>query len=700
MFTFSRGLLLACLLAAPCSHANEESAMPTRDTSTQPVIVPPVAAKHPHTLKKHGDTRVDNYYWLRDDERQKPEVLDYLKAENAYTEAMLAPIKPLREQLYKEMVARIPQQDESVPYVKNGYRYQTRYEPGKEYAIYSRSKVEGDGAPALSRNNRWLAVAEDYLSRRQYRIQFLDLESGAWAADTLENTSGNLVWANDSKTVFYVRKHPKTLLPYQVYRHELGTDPAKDTLVYEEKDDSFYVSLYATTSEDFIVISLSSTTTSEARLIDANVPGQTPRLFLPRQVDHEYSLDHYRGRFYVRSNKDGKNFGLYETKESPVDRWKAVIAPNPDVLLESYALFRDWLVLEERSQGLTRLRQVNWQSGEQKEIAFDDPAYVTWLAYNPEPDTSALRYGYSSMTTPSSTYELDMDSGKRTLLKQQPVAGFVPAQYASERLWITARDGVAVPVSLVYRKDKFKKAGGGAGTNPLLVYGYGSYGASMDPDFSSSRLSLLDRGFVYAIAHIRGGEELGRTWYEEGKLLKKQNTFNDFIDVTEALVAQGYGARDQVYAMGGSAGGLLMGAVINQAPQLYRGVVAQVPFVDVVTTMLDESIPLTTGEYDEWGNPNQKRYYDYMKAYSPYDQVKAQAYPNLLVTTGLHDSQVQYWEPAKWVAKLRELKTDDNQLLLSTDMEAGHGGKSGRFKAYEDIALEFAFILELAGSKA
>ena len=348
MFTFSRGLLLACLLAAPCSHANEESAMPTSDTSTQPVIVPPVAAKHPHTLKKHGDTRVDNYYWLRDDERQKPEVLDYLKAENAYTEAMLAPIKPLREQLYKEMVARIPQQDESVPYVKNGYRYQTRYEPGKEYAIYSRSKVEGNGAPALlldgnqraeghefyalgalevSRNNRWLAVAEDYLSRRQYRIQFLDLESGAWAADTLENTSGNLVWANDSKTVFYVRKHPKTLLPYQVYRHELGTDPAKDTLVYEEKDDSFYVSLYATTSEDFIVISLSSTTTSEARLIDANVPGQTPRLFLPRQVDHEYSLDHYRGRFYVRSNKDGKNFGLYETKESPVDRWKAVIAP-------------------------------------------------------------------------------------------------------------------------------------------------------------------------------------------------------------------------------------------------------------------------------------------------------------------------------------------------------------------------------------
>ena len=721
MFIFSRGLLLlTCLAAAPCTHANEESAMPTSDTITQPAILPPVAAKHPHTLKKHGDVRVDNYYWLRDDERQKPEVLDYLKAENAYTEAMLKPTQPLREQLYQEMVARIPQQDESVPYVKNGYRYQTRYEPGKEYGIYSRTKVgekeaslmldsnqraEGHefyalGALEVSRNNRWLAVAEDLLSRRQYQIQFLDLESGNWAGDTLENTSGNLVWANDSKTVFYVRKHPKTLLPYQVYRHVLGTDPTKDQLVYEEKDDSFYVSLYATTSEDFIVIALSSTTSGEARLIDVNVPTQTPRLFLPRQVDHEYSLDHYRGRFYVRSNKDGKNFGLYETKESPVDRWKAVIAPTPDVLLESYALFKEWLVLEERSQGLTRLRQVNWQSGEQKEIAFDDPAYVTWLAYNPEPDTSQLRYGYSSMTTPSSTYELDMDSDKRTLLKQQAVAGFKADKYASERLWVTARDGVKVPVSLVYRKDLFKKDSPDLQRNALLVYGYGSYGASMDPDFSTARLSLLDRGFVYAIAHIRGGEELGRGWYEDGKLLKKQNSFHDFIDVTEALVAQGYGAKDQVYAMGGSAGGLLMGAVINQAPQLYRGVVAQVPFVDVVTTMLDESIPLTTGEYDEWGNPNQKRYYDYMKAYSPYDQIKAQAYPNLLVTTGLHDSQVQYWEPAKWVAKLRELKTDDNLLLLSTDMDAGHGGKSGRFKAYEDIALEFAFILDLAKPKA
>ena len=710
MFIFPRGLLLlACLVAVPCTHANEESVMPTSETP----ILPPVAAKHPHTLKKHGDVRIDNYYWLRDDERQKPEVLDYLKAENAYTEAMLKPVQPLRDQLYKEMVARIPQQDESVPYVKNGYRYQTRYEPGKEYAIYSRTRVgekdaslmldsnqraEGHefyslGALEVSRNNRWLAVAEDFLSRRQYQIQFLDLESGTWAADKLENTSGNLVWANDSKTVFYVRKHPKTLLPYQVYRHELGSDPAKDKLVYEEKDDSFYVSLYATTSEDFIVIALSSTTTSEARLIDANTPVQAPRLFLPRQVDHEYSLDHYRGRFYVRSNKDGKNFGLYETRESPVDRWKAVIAPNPDVLLESYALFRDWLVLEERSKGLTRLRQLNWQSGEQKEIAFDDPAYVTWLAYNPEPETSALRYGYSSMTTPSSTYELNLDSGKRTLLKQQPVAGFKADKYASERVWVTARDGVAVPVSLVYRKDLFKKEG----KNPLLVYGYGSYGASMDPDFSSSRLSLLDRGFVYAIAHVRGGEELGRPWYEDGKLLKKQNTFHDFIDVTEALVAQGYGARDQVYAMGGSAGGLLMGAVINQAPELYRGVVAQVPFVDVVTTMLDPSIPLTTNEYDEWGNPEEKKFYDYMLTYSPYDNLREHAYPAIFVGTGLWDSQVQYWEPAKYVARLRDVNTGTLPVVFRTNMEAGHGGKSGRFQRYRETAEYYAFVLDQLG---
>jgi len=478
----------------------------------------------------------------------------------------------------------------------------------------------------------------------------------------------------------------------------VGTDPQRDELIYEEQDDTFYVGLEKTTSDRFILIHLSSTTTSEILLLDANDPQAKPQIFVPRRKDHEYGLDHYQGHFYIRSNrdisapKDGKNFGLYKSADKNEASWQTLIAPREAVMLEGFSLFRDWLVVEEREQGLTNLRQIHWASGEEKSLNFDDPTYVTWLAYNPDPDTSLLRYGYSSMTTPSSLFELDLDTGERALLKQQEVKDFDAANYRSERVWVTARDGVKVPVSLVYRRDTFKP-----NSNPLLVYGYGSYGSSMDPAFSGSRLSLLDRGFVFALAHIRGGAELGQQWYDNGKLLNKMNTFHDFIDVTKELVAEGYGEAQQVYAMGGSAGGLLMGAVINQAPELYRGIVAQVPFVDVVTTMLDESIPLTTGEYDEWGNPNDKTYYDYILQYSPYDQVKAQDYPNMLVTTGLHDSQVQYWEPAKWVAKLRELKTDDNQLLMYTDMDSGHGGKSGRFKAYEDIALEYAFVLSLAG---
>jgi oligopeptidase B len=507
----------------------------------------------------------------------------------------------------------------------------------------------------------------------------------------LENTSGNFEWANDSATVYYVRKHAKTLLPYQVYRHVVGSDPQQDVLIYEEQDDTFYVSLEKTTSERFILIHLSSTTTSEILLLDANSADSKPQMFAPRRKDHEYAIDHYREHFYIRSNRNGKNFGLYQSEQAEESQWQELIAPRTDVMLEGFNLFRDWLVVEERIAGLTQLRQIHWQSGEDKSIAFDDPTYVTWLAYNPDPETELLRYGYSSMTTPTTLYELDLDSGERELLKQQEVKNFTAEDYRSERVWVKARDGVEVPVSLVYRADRFAH-----GANPLMVYAYGSYGSSMDPAFSASRLSLLDRGFVFALAHIRGGAELGQLWYEDGKLFNKQNTFNDFIDVTKALVEQGYGDADRVFAMGGSAGGLLMGAVVNQAPELFNGVVAQVPFVDVVTTMLDESIPLTTGEYDEWGNPNDKAYYDYILQYSPYDQVKAQDYPHMLVTTGLHDSQVQYWEPAKWVAKLRELKTDDRQLLLYTDMDAGHGGKSGRFKAYEDIALEYAFILALA----
>ncbi|MBU9847611.1 S9 family peptidase [Rahnella ecdela] len=677
------------------------------------MMTPPKAEKRPQTLSIHGDNRVDNYYWLRDDDRADPQVLAYLTAENEFTEQAMQPQQALRETLYGEMVARIAQQDHSVPYVKHGYRYQTRYEPGNEYAIYLRQPaaehenwntlIDGNerakdsefytlGGLDISPDNQLMAVAEDFLSRRQYDIRFKKLDDETWTDDLLKNTSGSSEWANDSQTLYYVRKHKKTLLPYQVYRHVVGTDPKTDKLVYEEKDDTFYVGLDKTTSEKYILIHLDSTTTSEILLLDADDPQAKPQVFLSRRKDHEYALDHYLGHFYIRSNKDGKNFGLYKSEDGVEANWQTLIAPRIEVMLEGFSLFRDWLVVEERHQGLTQLRQIHWKTGEEKSLAFDDPTYTTWLAYNPEPDTSLLRYGYSSMTMPSSLFELDLDTHDRTLLKQQEVKDFDAANYRSERVWVTARDGVKVPVSLVYRRELFKP-----NENPLLVYGYGSYGSSMDPAFSGSRLSLLDRGFVFALAHIRGGAELGQQWYDDGKLFNKLNTFHDFIDVTKGLVAEGYGDAGQVFAMGGSAGGLLMGAIINQAPELYHGIVAQVPFVDVVTTMLDESIPLTTGEYDEWGNPNDKAYYDYMLQYSPYDQVRAQAYPHMLVTTGLHDSQVQYWEPAKWVAKLRDLKTDDNQLLMHTDMDSGHGGKSGRFKAYEDIALEYAFVLALAG---
>lgn len=675
----------------------------------------PVAAKHPHVMEIHGDTRTDNYYWLRDDERSDDAVLSYLKAENAYTEACMRGEEALRQRLFSEMVERIPQEDESVPYQRNGYRYQSRYKPEQEYALYVRQKVDtGEnsewdllvdsneraqghdfyalGGLEVSPDNQLMAIAEDFLSRRQYDIRIKRLGDQSWYDEVLENTAGHFEWTNDSASLYYVRKHPQTLLPYQVYRHRLGTSVADDQLIYEETDDTFYVGLEKTISNKYILIHISSTTTSEILMLDADDTDATPQTFLTRRRDHEYSLDHYRDRFYIRSNKEGKNFGLYQSASADEKAWQPIICARDDVMLEGFSLFKDWLVVEEREQGLTHLRQIHWQSGEEKHIRFDDPTYMTWLSFNPEPDTALLRYGYSSMTTPSSVFQIDLDSGERTLLKQQEVKNFDSGAYRSERLWVSAHDGVQVPVSIVYRQDMFK-----AGQNPVLVYGYGSYGSSMDPAFSISRLSLLDRGFVFALAHIRGGADLGQQWYEDGKLLHKQNTFSDFISVTQHLVDEQYANPKQVYAMGGSAGGLLMGAVVNKAPQLYHGIVAQVPFVDVVTTMLDESIPLTTGEYDEWGNPNDAEYYHYIKQYSPYDQVKAQDYPHMLVTTGLHDSQVQYWEPAKWVAKLRDMKTDNNQLLLYTDMDAGHGGKSGRFKAYEDIALEYAFILALAG---
>nr|WP_108651867.1 S9 family peptidase [Dongshaea marina] len=677
-------------------------------------LTPPIAAKHPYTHENHGHHRQDDYFWLRDDERKACEVLDYLHQENSYTEQALKPLAPLQQELYREMVARQEPELESVPYFKKGYWYQSRFTEGEDYRAYYRHKGElaapeeliidcnqraqGHdyyqlGDLTLSANSLILAYSEDTIGRRQYKLRFKNLQTGEALPDEIENIS-ECVWANDNQHIFYVRKHPQTLLPYQVYLHCLGSCIEDDLLVYEELNDTFYTSIYKTRSEQYLVIAIESTTTSEVRLIPLDRIESSPEVFLPRSPGHEYRLDHFRGKFYILSNQPGKNFALLNTtgnRHQDTKEWTTLIEARQEILLEHFELMQDWLIVEERSEGLPRMRQIHLTSGEERNFEFNDPTYNLLAHYNPVADTNKFRYQYVSMTTPSSIYELDLDSGERQLLKQSKVMGnFDSSNYKSERLWISVRDNTRVPVSLVYHKNKFNHQ------NPLLLYGYGAYGHSLDADFSSANLSLLDRGFVYAIAHVRGGEELGRNWYDKGRLLHKQNSFNDFIDVSRGLVDKGYAAANKLMAMGGSAGGLLMGAVINQAPELYKAVIAAVPFVDVVSTMLDESIPLTTGEYDEWGNPNYEQDYHNMLSYSPYDQVKAQNYPHLLVSTGLHDSQVQYWEPAKWVAKLRELKTDDNQLLLYTDMDAGHSGKSGRFKHFEDTAREFAFLLHHA----
>lgn len=685
------------------------------NVSNKKDVTAPIAPVIPYFHQEHGLSRLDNYFWLRDDQRKDTHVLDYLQQENAYTEQIMAPLSQLKHTLYEEMVARQEPALESVPYFKKGYWYLSRFESGQEYNLYCRRKetigAEEEvifdcneraigksyyqlGELSLSTNSMLLAFTEDIVSRRQYTLRFKDLKTGALFPEAIEDVC-DVVWANDNKTVFYVKQHPETLLAYQVFKHIVGDNPENDLLVYQEQDASFHLNLYKTRSEQFIIICADSTTTSECWLLDAQQPQQNFSCFLTRQREHEYSVDHFQNHFYIRSNRNGANFSLFTLDDkqttSATEQWHELIKSREHTLFEGYELMADWLIVEEREQGLPLLRQIHLHTGESKKLTFNDPVYTVFAHYNPEPKSNKFRYQYTSFTTPNSVYEIDLDSGETQLLKQSKVMGeFNSQDYQSERVWVTARDGIKVPVSLVYKKALFDH------NNPLLIYAYGSYGHSLDICFSSANLSLLDRGFVYAVAHIRGGEELGRTWYEQGKLLNKKNTFNDFVDVTETLVNLRYANANNVFAMGGSAGGLLMGAVVNQAPQLYKGVVAAVPFVDVVSTMLDESIPLTTGEYDEWGNPNNLEYYQYMLSYSPYDQVSEQAYPNLLVTTGLHDSQVQYWEPAKWVAKLRALKTDNNQLLLYTDMEAGHGGKSGRFKHYYDTAREFAFLINLA----
>ncbi|OJW78725.1 MULTISPECIES: S9 family peptidase [unclassified Spirosoma] len=687
-----------------------------RMTQAQPVTAPKAAVK-PKELITNGHKRIDNYYYLN--ERENPEVIDYLNAENAYLEQELAPVKNLREKLFDEMKGRIKEQDESVPYKEGSYFYYSRYITGGEYPIYCRKKGSLDapeeilfdgnalakghtyyhlGGYEVSDNEEMAIYAEDVVSRRLYTLRIKNLKTGKTYADKIPDVEAdNFAWAADNKTLFYIKKDPQTLLGYQVYRHVLGTSPQTDALVYEEADNQFYMGLGRSKSKKYIAIgSDHNGVATEYRLLEARQPMGQFKVFLPREKGHEYDIVHYQDKFYVRTNWKAENFRLMEVPEGKTtDRtaWKEVIPHRPDVYLATMDVFVNHLVLGERKAGLTNIRVINQQTKTDEYLDFGEPAYVAGIGYNPDFNTNILRFGYSSLTTPNSTFDYNMDTKEKTLKKQQEVlGGFDKANYVSERVYVTARDGIQVPVSLVYRKGTPKD-----GSAPLLQYAYGSYGYSIDPSFSSTRLSLLDRGFIFAIAHIRGGLEMGRRWYEDGKMLKKKNTFNDFVDVSEYLINNKYTSSDKLFAMGGSAGGLLMGAVINQAPQLYRGVVASVPFVDVVTTMLDESIPLTTGEFEEWGNPKNKPYYDYMLSYSPYDNVEQKAYPNLLVTTGLHDSQVQYWEPAKWVAKLRALKTDTNQLLLHTNMDAGHGGASGRFQVLKEIALEYAFMLNLVG---
>jgi len=675
---------------------------------------PPVAPRVPFQLEEHGNLRVDDYYWLN--QRENPDVIAYLDAENAWTEAQMAHTKDLQEELFEEIKGRIKQTDESVPYLRDGYWYYTRYEEGKDYPIYCRKResldnpeqvmldanvlAEGHGFFSVgnwevSEGRDILAFAEDTTGRRFYTIKFKNLDTGELYSDVVDSVTANVAWANDNRTLFYAKQDPVTLRSYRIYRHVLGTDRSDDVLVYEEADEEFSSYVFRTKSKRYMMIASSQTLSSEYRYLDADTPDGTFAVFLAREPNHEYDIDHFGDYFYIRTNDRAPNFRLMRT---PVRRpaktnWRDVIAHRDTVLLEGFEVFQDHLVVSERANGLVQLRVRRWDGTGEHYLDFGEPAYSAYISVNPELDTKLLRYTYSSMTTPNSTYDYDMESRQKTLLKQDEIlGGFSSDDYTTERLYATARDGVRVPISLVYRNDKRATA-----PQPLLLYAYGSYGFSRDASFSAERLSLLDRGFIYAIAHVRGGSEMGRWWYEDGKLFKKKNTFTDFIDCGEYLVAEGFTTPSTLYAQGGSAGGLLMGAIANMRPDLFDGIVAQVPFVDVVTTMLDESIPLTTSEYDEWGNPNQQDYYEYMLSYSPYDNVEAKDYPDILVTTGLHDSQVQYWEPAKWVAKLRAMKTDDHRLLLKTNMEAGHGGASGRERRYRETAFVWAFLLDLAG---
>ena len=676
-----------------------------------------MVTKIPTKLETHGHVRIDNYYWLR--ERENPDVVKYLNDENAYAARSMAHALELEKKLFEEIKGRIKQTDMSVPYRRDDYYYYTRYEEGKEYPIYARKRGALDqpeeimldvnllaagheylsvGGSAVSSGQDLLAYAVDAQARRIHTAYLKNLTTGEMLADVIPNVSENLAWANDNRTLFYGKQDETTLRQYQIWRHIVGTDPSADQLVYQEDDETFGAYVFKTKSKKFLMIVASQSVSQEYRYLDANEPGGEFKIFLPRAREHEYHVDHVGDRFIIRTNDHAKNFRLMSTPVENTARshWEEIMPHRDDVLLGDFDLFKDYLVLEERLRGLTQIRVVPWSGGPGHYLSFDEPAYRAHLGANLEFDTKILRYEYTSMKTPLSIFDYDMATGKRTLLKQEEVlGGFATGDYVTERLYGRAADGTEVPLSILYRKGLKRD-----GQNPLMLYGYGSYGFSIDAAFASPRLSLVDRGFVFAIAHIRGGQEMGRQWYDDGKLLKKHNTFSDFITCAEFLIREKFTNPEKLFAMGRSAGGLLMGVVSNLRPDLFKGIVAEVPFVDVVTTMLDSSIPLTAGEYDEWGDPNRKEFYDYMLSYSPYDNVERKHYPATLITGGLHDSQVQYWEPAKWAAKLRELKTDNNRLLLKTNMDAGHGGASGRFRRHQETAFSYVFVLDLAGIRA
>lgn len=674
---------------------------------------PPAARKQTKILTKHGHSRQDDYYWLN--ERENPEVIAYLEAENNYTQAVLRQTESFQNELFEEIKGRIKPDDSSPPYLQNGYEYYTRYEAGREYPIYCRCKAENAADEEIildvnllaegyeychvadfeiSPDNRYMTYSIDTVSRRQYTLKIKDLNTGETLPDTIPDTDGHMAWANDNKTIFYTQKNPTTLRPERVFRHQLGAEPAQDKEMLHESNEAYWLHTYRCKSGAYIFIASESTLTTEYRLLSTDDPEGDFRVFQVRQRGLEYHVEHGGDCFYVHTNLEAENFRLMTCPIDKTDRanWQEFMAYNPAVLMENVEVFQNYIVVEERQDALSHLHIIARNGQQDYRLPFEEAVYVCWVGHNPEYESEKLRYHYSSLTTPQSIFLFDMQSRQQELLKRDQVLGaFSPDNYCSERLWATADDGTRIPISLVYHKDSLRKA-----KAPLLQYGYGSYGLTIDPVFRSERLTLLDRGFIFAIAHIRGGQALGRSWYENGKLLKKRNTFTDFIACSKYLIKENYTTADRLFAMGGSAGGLLMGAVVNLQPDLYKGVIAAVPFVDVLTTMLDDSIPLTTGEFDEWGNPNDETYYNYMLSYSPYDNVKAQAYPAMLVTTGLHDSQVQYWEPAKWVAKLRDLKTNAMPLLLDTDMSVGHGGASGRYERHKLTAKEYAFVLSLA----